>query len=380
MRILWFSFALACAVVVPRAAQAYPQWQFSSGTSRCNQCHFAPAGTGLVTGYGRDAVGEDLSTWEGNGAFAHGAVELPGWLALGLDARGVILRHEAGDSFGPTQAIFPMQADAYARLSYDSVSFSITAGYRGSARLDRGPLGADAALPAGGSRIISREHYAMWRAGALGPYVRVGRFFAPYGLRLVEHTSYIRRDVGNNLLQEGYGVSVGLVQNEWELHITGLAPDFLRQFGSKELGAAALFEYRFVDAYALGLQARVGITEDGRRVGGGAYGKAYVTPIKTLLMAEANLFQVQGSKGGSSNQLVGYAGPTIFPYRGVWLGVYGEISQTDIRVKDTATKAVNGQLNWFPYPHFEFVVLGRLQAPEGNGSSKTLLLQLHYFL
>src|SRR4051812_43224672 len=80
----------------PRTAQAYPQWQFSSGTSRCNQCHFSPAGGGLVTGYARDAVGEDLSSIKGNGAFLHGAVELPSWLAIGFDGRGAVLSHDAG--------------------------------------------------------------------------------------------------------------------------------------------------------------------------------------------------------------------------------------------------------------------------------------------
>src|SRR4051812_19187490 len=90
------------------AAEAYPQWQFSSGTSRCNQCHFNPAGGGLINTFGRDAAGEELSTWKGNGGFLHGAVDLPNWLALGADLRGAFLRHDAGNPDGPTNAIFPM--------------------------------------------------------------------------------------------------------------------------------------------------------------------------------------------------------------------------------------------------------------------------------
>ena len=38
----------------------------------------------------------------------------------------------------------------------------------------------------------------MWRPAALGPYVRAGRFFAPFGLRLAEHYAYVRRDTGYN--------------------------------------------------------------------------------------------------------------------------------------------------------------------------------------
>jgi hypothetical protein len=367
---------LLCAA--PRMAAAYPQWQFSSGTSRCNQCHFAPAGGGLITGYARDAAGEELSTWSGDGGFAHGAVELPKALALGVDFRGVILRHEAGNP--ADTAIFPMQLDAYARVAIDNFSLYATIGYRGQARPDRGPLGADNAQPAGGTDIISREHYLLWREGAIGPYFRVGRFRAPYGLRLVEHTSYIRRDVGDNLLQENYAVSGGIVQNEWELHVSAFVPDYLRHFGSTEKGASALFEYRFNDAQALGFQARAGLTDDAKRFGGGVYGKAYIAPGKALFMAEVNIFHWEPKSGTGTNQLVGFFGPTLFPVKGLWLSVYGEINQTDINLKTTATPAGNAQLNWFPYPHFEIVLLGRLQAPSGQDTAKTFLAQIHYYL
>src|SRR3954469_3226907 len=124
LAILGLFFAAALA---PSVAQAYPQWQFTSGTSRCNQCHFAPAGGSLITNYARDAVGEDLSSFQGNGGFLFG-VDLPAWLALGIDLRGAVLRHDAGDPQGPMTAVFPMQADAYARIAFaDSLSLMVTA-------------------------------------------------------------------------------------------------------------------------------------------------------------------------------------------------------------------------------------------------------------
>jgi hypothetical protein len=376
-RVVLPALLLVCAA--PSLVQAYPQWQFSSGTSRCSQCHFSPVGGGLINDYGRTAAGDDLSTFKGSGEFLHGAIELPKWLALGADFRGAILRHDNGQPSRTEQHVFPMQADGYLRLLLgEGVSVSVTGGIRGQARADLGPFGADNALPASNSKLESREHYLMWRPSAQGPYVRAGRFFAPFGLRLAEHTTYIRRDVGNNLLQETYGLSAGILDKEWELHVTAFIPDFLRDFGSKEKGAAAMFEQRFEDAYALGVQARVGATDDATRFGGGAYGKAWVPSINTLFMAEADLFHWQ--KGSGSNQLIGYAGPWIFPLKGVWLGAYGEVNQTDIKVKDTATTAINGQLNWFPYPHFEVIIQGRIQSPQGQGSTQTLLLQGHYFL
>jgi hypothetical protein len=380
MRKLAILGLLIAATVAPRAAHAYPQWQFSSGTSRCNQCHFAPAGGSLITNYARDAVGEDLSSGQGNGGFAFG-LDLPGWLALGVDLRGAYLRHYAGNPDGTMQAIFPMQADAQARVAFaDAFSLMVTAGYRGSARTSSNLLGDNNFYPASADRFVSREHYLMWRSGAIGPYVRAGRFFAPYGLRLAEHTSYVRRDNGFNLLEETYGLSGGVVQNNWELHVTGFVPDLLRSFGTQQKGAAAMFEYRLADAYALGLDGKVGFGDGAKRYGGGLFAKAYVAPIKTILMAQVDIVQMQGDTGAAANQLIGFIGPTIMPVRGVWLAAYGEIDQTDIKVKGTATEAINGQLNWFPYPHFELILQARLQSPQQEQSAKTFMAQLHVFL
>ena len=381
MRKLAILGLLTATVLAPRAAHAYPQWQFSSGTSRCNQCHFSPSGSGLITNYGRDAIGEDLSSFQGNGGFAFG-VELPSWLALGFDGRYAMVRHYAGNPDGTLQAFFPMQADAFVRIAFaDAFSLSVTGGYRGQARNSPSGLGNDNFYPASADRVISREHYLMWRSGAIGPYVRAGRFFVPYGLRLAEHNTYVRRDNGFDLLQETYGISGGVVQNNWELHVSAFLPDLLRSFGAQEKGAAAMFEYRLADAYALGVDAKFGLGDaSAKRMGGGIFAKAYVAPIKTIVMGQVDLVHVQGGSGAAANQLIGYIGPTIMPVRGVWLGAYAEVNQTDINVKGTATQAVNGQLNWFPYPHLELVIQARMQSPQQEEAAKTLMVQLHLFL
>jgi hypothetical protein len=363
-------------------AQAYPQWQFSSGTSRCSQCHYSPAGGGLITGYGRDAAGEELSTWEGDGAFAHGAIELPKQVAIGFDGRFAVMSHDVGEVTGPAFAYFPMQADLALRAAFtDSVSLYISAGYRGQARLADEPVGAGGAQPASQSRFISREHYLMWRPAALGPYVRAGRFFAPYGLRLAEHYAYVRRDIGYNLLEESYSVSVGWLKSSWELHLTGFGPDVVRYLGSTERGGAGMLEVRVGDATALGVNGRVGMTDDRYRYIGGAFGKTYFESAKALIQTEHNLVYSTFPGGSVSTQgFVGYLGITFFPGTGFWITPFAERTQTSIAVRNTATNGGGLQLNWFPLPHWEIVGMGRFQAPEGDSTGMTALLFLHYYL
>jgi hypothetical protein len=369
-----------------KPAQAYPQWQFSSGTSRCSQCHYSPAGGGLITGYGRDAVGEDLSTFEGDGGFLHGAVELPKSLAIQFDGRYAVLNHDVGEQRGPQLYYFPMQADLAIRLAFtDAISVYANAGYRGQARSGDEPGGAGAPSPAPASRFISRDHYLMWRPAAMGPYVRVGRFFAPYGLRLAEHYTYDRRDNGFNTLDETYNASFGWLKSDWELHITGFVPDLVRYLGGREYGGAAMLELRLGDASALGLQSRVGYTTDMTRIMGGVFGKTYLEKIKTLIQAEANIQHKMGFKGRSSSHseqgFAGYLGVTMFPGRGFWITPFGERWHEVLTVRNTATNAAGLQLNWFPYPHFELTAMGRFQVPTGgDASAMTALIFLHYFL
>ncbi|MES1158123.1 MAG: hypothetical protein ABUL67_03385, partial [Haliangium ochraceum] len=212
---------------------------------------------GLINTFGRDAVGDDLTTFGGNGGFLHGAARLPVWLALGGDFRGAFASEDVQDPNGSKAAAFPMQADAQARLVYCPLSFYGVLGFRGQVRSDSDVIPLQNYQPITASQLVSREHYFMLRASPLGAYIRAGRFFAPFGLRLAEHFLYVRRDLGFNTLEESYNLSSGYVAERWEVHVTAFAPDILRHMGSREGGVAGYGELRFADVADVALQARV---------------------------------------------------------------------------------------------------------------------------
>lgn len=376
------ALALAAYLATASESHAYPQWQFTTGSVRCNQCHFAPAGGGLLRGYGRDAIGEELSTKEGNGAFLHGAVDLPAWLALGADIRGAFVAHNAQDPNGTKLAVFPMQFDLQARAALPfGLSVQATGGIRGRVRRDSGEVPTQNYQPLPASWLISREHFVMWQPAAVGPYARLGRFFAPYGLRMAEHILYVRRDLGFNQLMESYGLSGGAIYDEWELHVTAFVPDVVRRIGSDEGGVSALFEKRmFQQQGSIGLQTKYGNGPGIARTMAGVVAKMNLPSLKTLLMAEANFVHQELSVVGGSNQFVGAAGFSVLPARGLILTLLGERNHQDLQVKGTAWNAGTFLLGWFPYPHFELAAMGRVQVPSGQDTTQTLLLQVHYFL
>ena len=96
------------------AVRRPPTRSFSSrsGTTRCSQCHYDPAGGGLITSWGRDESGDTISLG-GDGAFLHGLWEPPSWLALGADVRLAGADQRFGRSELPEFSFFP---DAGRRL------------------------------------------------------------------------------------------------------------------------------------------------------------------------------------------------------------------------------------------------------------------------
>ena len=376
--------ALLCALAItawPRAARAYPQWQFSSGVSRCDQCHYAPAGGGLLNAFGRDAAGEDLSTFGGNGALLHGAARLPSWLALGAELRGAFVAQDVGDVKGPTYAVFPMQADAEARATYGLVSFYGVLGFRGSVRDDDTAVPTQNYQPISASTLISREHYLTLRAGAIGGYIRVGRFFAPFGLRMAEHILYVRSDLGFGTMEETYNLSTGYVFERSELHLTAFAPDFVRQMGSRESGFTGYYERRFADMAALAAQLRVASGPGMTRTIYGGVGKIWIEPLRTMVLGEADFVRRDvTSIPAPSYQFVGVGGLSIQPIKGLMGTVLQERDQVDLSVSGATYNATTGLLSWFPYAHFELQAMGRVQLPVGGQPAKTFFVQVHYFL
>lgn len=368
-----------------RTAQAYPQFQFSSGTARCAQCHYAPAGYGLLTSWGRDESADTISRG-GDGGFLHGIWSPPDWLALGGDIRYAGIRNATGGTDSPESAFFPMQAELYGRAAFGDtgISLYVAGGLRGATRAD--PTGATIHSTAG----ISREHFLMWKPSATGAYVRAGRFYAPYGLRLVEHIYYVRRYSGFNLFEETYNLSGGYLDEDWEVHATAFTsppkgfPVALRSSGARAVGGAIYGEKRFAAMAAVGLQSRVAVNSDQRQIQFGGVGKVWVDQAKLLLMAELDVHHNNVIGNIAYNQLVSYLGATFFPVKGVMAGVAVERYQGDLRLASTARNAVDLEINLFPWAHCEIVLLGRYQVT-GNGSAdgdpaSLGMLQLHYYL
>jgi hypothetical protein len=379
-RALVHALAVVATLGMASKAAAYPHFQLSTGSERCSSCHYSPAGGGLLNGYGRYESGETVSRenfpWASGPAadddikFLHGLVDLPGWIDFGGDFRGAVLTNKVSGDTDREWLVIPMQADLYGRVRVADFSANATVGLRGFAR----PKDAPAS-----SYVVSREHYLMWAPGDF--YVRAGRFMPLFGLRLADHTAYVRRYLGLNLLEESYGAGAGYVVDRWEVHATGFSLNPLRAEASDERGAALYSEAR-AGPTAWGGSFRFGDSESARRLTGGLTGKVFLEPLDLVFLGEADLTHqtFAGVANGGRNQLATYAGLVYRPWRGVYLGGAYELFDEDLAVRDVERHGLGLWLAYHPRAHFELLLASRYQFVGPEDQASVAMLMLHYYL
>lgn len=376
MRLSALVLAAAAFVGGAGVAEAYPQWQLSTGAERCTACHYAPGGGGLINDYGRSEASDTISRG-GDGGFLHGLWEPPDWLKLGADVRAAAgLRHQDPSSEALQLLAFPMQADLYVRAGTDALSLYVAAGVRPGPR--------DPAPPVV-ERLGSREHYVMWKP-KLGTYVRAGRFFPVLGLRSQDHTAYVRRYLGFHTLEEPYGVAAGMARGEWEAHASVFVPQPVALLGSgvQSTGAALYYERRVLDATAVvGGQARVAISKDDGRALVGVVGKRWFEGPGVMLMGELDLQRqwFDAARGPTRYQLAGYLGASKEVVHGLMVGAAYQRWQPDLTLR-SSRDALELNVQFFPMAHLELHLLGRASTVghELDDPGLLTLLQLHYYL
>lgn len=358
-------------------AGAYPEFQFSKTATRCSQCHFAPAGGGLINGYGRSQAEAEISMFGGNPDFLYGIWEQPDWIKLGVDLRGAFLARDNGAD--PDTALFPMQGDTYANFFFGDFTVATIIGPRAQARTPRQSFI---------ERMHSREHWVMWRKRSRGPYLRAGRFYAPFGLRQQDHTAFNRRYLGFHSFEETYNLSGGLVENDWEAHVTAFMPPpgplyKLFSGGPRQTGVAGLYERRILDrSGAVAGQAKVTFSDVDARYIAGGYGKYFLESLDLLLMAELDLgLQTFDFEADARTQLTGYASATYFPVQGVMVGGSIQRHDPDLAVAGTGYDALQLSVQFFPRSHLELHTFARAEFSGDYDKTRSMLFfMLHYWL
>ena len=205
---------LAAAQLAPVALHAEPYLAVRTG-AKCMVCHVNPTGGGKRTEFGsiysQTAMAAERLDLRTGQAVPAGASEPESWTGKLNDhfAVGADLRANATARFTPhttppqAYAFDPIRAQTY--LEVKPIA-------------DRLTIYLDERVSPGAA--TNRETYAMlWFANKTA-YVKAGRMFVPFGLRIEDDTAFIRQATGTSFNSSDDGVEGGLELGPWSANVS----------------------------------------------------------------------------------------------------------------------------------------------------------------
>jgi hypothetical protein len=364
------SVALAAPLLFSRPAAAYPYF-VGLRQIDCGGCHYSPTGGGLINDWGRSTravtwggTGDGLPHGDARGFDDAGAATLQA--DVGADAR-VLALVPLNTNVGSPALLVPMLLELEGVAAY-------------------GPLEAYASVtprpgtPGAPYLVFSREHWLLLRVADQAT-LRVGRVVLPFGLRLPDHTQYVREDFGFDPWGQSYALELDLTRDNAALSAAAFAGDLTsvpsarQERGGVLRASFALGEDRgFVGGALLGAQS-----EARSRAAGSLF--TGLRPFdRCYLLAE---LAAQRIASGHNSSLLDTG--AAFLRLGWFLtdavdlyaegGVRGVVDQHEL----TQVRASVGS-NWQLTSWAEVIPTFQIEHQSGRGSELVLLGQLHLTL
>jgi hypothetical protein len=388
--------SVVCAVLIvtwSTSARAYP-WMIRHEYGGCATCHADPSGAGVLTPYGRAQSAVLLSSRYGAPAdeepgrsvdFLFGVLPtsdvllLQGWFRNGYIWNAINGR--VADS-----RVLQMEADLGASVSVGAFRAGAKLGYNGFSTA----IYSERAwvTPANGvGNLVSREHWAGVALADDAVLLRAGRMNVPFGLRNIEHTSWVRFETRTDFDEDQqHGVAAAYSSDRLRGEIMGIAGNFqVNPDAYRERGYAAFAEFVALPRLAVGVSslvthanADIVTQKETTRQAHGVFVRA--APWRPMALL-GELDALVTSQAGNSTRpgFVGFVQADVEPIQGLHGIVTGEALNHGASGEATSLGGWLG-VGWFATPHVDarFDTIWR-NAP-GTPTTMTLLLQLHIYL
>jgi hypothetical protein len=435
------ALACLCAFLLPARADAY-SWMIKHGYAGCATCHADPSGGELLTRYGRaqsdlvlrmrygkdtvsaqgspkpDGAGGDIDSFDSfdswksgeaaspkkaaretpkpadagpssSAGFLYGLWDPPGWLLLGGSYRQLEILRATGS---PRFQIFPMMMDVYGQAQAGIVRGEASIGV---ARVPEGLPYARAAQvttnQGGGWNMISRTHWVGVDVGGARYLLRAGRINLPFGVRMPEHTMWVRQKTRTDReSSQQHGAALSYSGDSVRGEVMAIAGNYqINPDEFRERGYSLFLEWFVSSRTALGVSSLVTHAGNDRvapewqpvwRQDHGAQVRA--APATSLvLLAEADAIV----KSRTTVGYVGFAQADWEFVQGMHVMLTGETLDEGMpsasageRVAGAGLPKFGGwlSLDYFFLPHLE----ARVDAVMRQKESLMVLGQLHVFL
>ncbi len=326
---------LAYGLLRPAAlsAEREPYLALRTG-QKCSACHVNRTGGGMRNDFGAVYAGSTLPVTSEGFQFQNRA--LNDFIKMGVDFRltgSVLLSGPTARDTAPQTSLNINRANFY--LEAKLISDKLT-------------LYFDETLAPGGA--TSREFFALVDFPEIGGYAKVGTFFLPSGLRLLDDEEFIRRQTGFTMLAPDQGVEVGIEPGPFSIQASvtnGSGGAAENNSGKQFTGTAAWISRRVRFGASASRNTQNGLHTD---VLGGFAG---VQVGQLSLLGEVDYVQGASVEGADVDELVVYGEGDFLIRQGVNAKVtYGFHDRNVDRPEDERARARFG-LEVFPFPYFQ---------------------------
>jgi hypothetical protein len=222
------------------------------GYNGCASCHLDPSGGGLLNEFGREEAADSLRSHYGSEPPPvqplFGLFNNPDWLLTGGSFRDMVLLMKTDGAPVQRQNIL-MQADLRA---------GIEAGrWRAAASVGLLTNGNSPAAIVG--NLVAREFWAGYTFANDTVLVRGGRINVPFGLRIIEHTMFVRQATRTDINDtQQYGVALAARRGQFRGELMGIAGNYqAAQDAVRERGYSGYAEWLPSSHYAFGVSSLV---------------------------------------------------------------------------------------------------------------------------
>ena len=198
-----FTALLLLYISVSSTAWSEPYLAVRSGF-KCTTCHTNPTGGGQRTAFGNHYAQNTLAASYSDFFKSSEKAEAPTWngqlnkhVSMGADYRGELLYTDIEGANSQSDFVYE-EMQVY--LNFQPVPGRIA-------------LYVDEKFGPGSS--FSREAFALFWSKSQKYYIKAGRFFLPYGLRLEDDEAFVRSVTGINFNTPDDGLEFGIEQGPW---------------------------------------------------------------------------------------------------------------------------------------------------------------------
>ena len=324
---------------------------------KCSACHTNVTGGGKRNAFGSTYQQTQLpANIEG---FTYKNPAITDWLSIGTDVR--VTGSYAVQSATPRSAFEVNAANLYLE-----------------AQLLRRVLTLYIDQKVGPGNAVAREVFGMFTGLPADGYAKVGKFFLPYGLRIVDDREFIRDITGFNFTTPDQGVEVGIQPGQFSLSasLSNGSGGSAEANDGKQVSGIASWVTRY---FRVGGSASRNDLGDFNRDVVGAFAGLNIGPV--ALLGEFDRIYGQDSNGQPKDELVAYGGGNWLITKGLNAKItYGYHDRNVDVAEDQRVRARFG-LEYFPIPFLQasgFYVF-RDDIPQAQDQHDIAVVELHFY-